>query len=614
MKKLIVAILSGSVLFAAPAMSITKKEIMTLAKVGVSADEMIKAIERDKTIFNLAVTEILELKQSSVPEKVIKFMLKTPQLYGGDTPGATPGQPAQPVADELTPEERAALEAKQRAEAQRLAEEARKADETQRRAFAQGILKKGMDLANRKDCTAAIQTFLQFISDGGYARGTDEHYTAWFGIANALSKCDYHQSSARYLVDVLLEGPEKPFFQAAFWQLRAIRKVLNYSPPDLEELTRFSVANFSRGFQDEFNYFLGEFFYDYNNFTRALGFFEGVNSDAPDYPKAQYLTGLVQVQNQLYGSAVRSFQNSIVAAEELKADGVATLSYLALARLAYEAENFDAAVYYYRKVPTDSPKLPTAFYESAWTYFIKGDYGRALGTFQVLHSPYFSHYFYPELWILEATVYLNMCRADDAKQAIDQYNAQVEAMAVPLKQLLAKLRTPLDYWNALQGIVKGDQQYLIDKKIARPVMANVEFYNLYKTVRQIEHEERELQKVQSQLGQFGTDLLAKLSALRQSRLNEAGIKVQQVLKQVEAELADYSVKKVELEVDIEASAMDTLSDEMRGITRNEADETVERGGSSAIAGGDSMSWRFEGEYWRDEIGGFRSSLVSRCTE
>ncbi|MEC8022508.1 MAG: hypothetical protein VX223_01150 [Myxococcota bacterium] len=615
MKKLIVLIFAGSVLCAAPAWSITKMEIMTLAKVGVSADEMIKAIERDKTVFNLAVTEILELKQASVPEKVIKFMLKTPQLFGGDTdtPGGT-SQSTSQTADELTPEERAALEAKQRAEAQRLAEEARKADEAQRRAFAQGILKKGMDLANGKNCTAAIQTFLQFINEGGYARGTDEHYTAWFGIANALSKCDYHQSSARYLVDVLLEGPDKPFFQAAFWQLRQIRKVLNYSPPDLEELTRFSVGNFSRGFQDEYNYFLGEFFYDYNNFTRALSFFEGVSTDAADYPKAQYLTGLVQVQNQLYGSAVRSFQNAIVAAENVNSSGVATLSYLALARLAYEAENFDAAVFYYRKVPTDSPKLPTAFYESAWTYFIKGDYGRALGTFQVLHSPYFNHYFYPELWILEATVYLNMCRANDAKEAIDQYNAQVEAMTIPLKRLLSKLRTPADYWDALQGIVQGDEQYSIDPRIAQPVLANVEFYNLYKTVRQIEREEAALQDVQGALGQFGTDLLAKLAALRQSRLNEAGIKVQQVLKQVEAELADYSVKKVELEVDIEAAAMDTLSDEMRGITLDEPDETVERGGSSAIAGSDSMSWNFEGEYWRDEIGGFRSSLVSRCTE
>ena len=56
MKKLISVILAGSVLCAAPAMSITKKEIMTLAKVGVSADEMIKAINAERARF-IAVTE-----------------------------------------------------------------------------------------------------------------------------------------------------------------------------------------------------------------------------------------------------------------------------------------------------------------------------------------------------------------------------------------------------------------------------------------------------------------------------------------------------------------------------------------------------------------------------
>lgn len=614
MKKLTLIAASLVLLVTSNASAITPQEIMTLARIGVSADEMIKAIDRDKTVFNLSVTEILELKKAGIPDKVLKYMLKTPQIYGEDEPGKTPGDKKPPTAvEEMTPEERAALEARQRAEAERLAEEARRASEAQRRAFAQGILKKGMDLADDESCVPAIQTFLDFIQQGGFQRGTDEHYTAWYGIAHALSKCDLHQSAARYLVDVLLEGPEKPFFQQSFWALRDIRKKINYSPPDLEELTKFSVSSFSRRFQDEYAYFLGEFFYDYSNYTRALKYFEEVSDDSPDYPKALYLTGLVQTQNNLYRSAVQSFQGAIIAAETLgEAGEVATLAYLALARIAYEAQNFDAAIYYYRKVPADSPKVATSFYESAWTYFLKGDYSRALGTFHALHSPYFSHYFYPELWILEATAYVNMCRPKLAREAINQFDARVNALSVPLKQLLGKLRTPQDYFRALVGIVKQEKTYLIDKRVVRPVLSNVEFYNLYTTVRQIEREERILGQFQNELGQFGGDLMAKLGALRQSRMNEAGIKVQQILKNLEGELADYAVKKLELEVDLDAIEIEQQTKLALGEEPEQVDETAETGGSSAIVGSDSMRWRFEGEYWRDEIPGFRSFLSSKC--
>ena len=601
------------------ALAVTPQEIATLAKIGVSADEMIKAIDRDKTVFKLSVSEILELKKAGVPEKVLRYMLKTPQVYGGETNPNT-GQTGQSTGtttnpDEMTPEERASLEAQQRAEAERLAQEAQKAQQAQAQAFAQGILKKGMEQAKAKACVPAIGTFLEFIQTGGHVRGSDEHYKAWFGIAFALSKCGLYQSAAKYLVDVLLEGPEKQFFQQAFWELREIRRKINYSPPDLEELTRFPVVSFSRAFQDQYNYFLGEFFYDYNNFTRAITYFEQVSEDSAEHPKALYLTGLVQVQNNLYRSAVQSFQGTITGTERIKsAKEVGHLAYLALARIAYEAENFDAAIFYYRKIPGNSIKLPTAFYESAWTFFVKGDYSRALGTFQALHSPYFNHYFYPELWILEATVYVNMCHYGPARQALNQFDRQVSALAIPLKQLLSKLRTPQDYYNALTQIAAGDKKFLIDRRVSYPVLANVEFYNLYKTVRQISWEEEELRKVQQQLGQFGTDLLAKLGSLRQSRINEAGIKVQQVLKQLEAELADYAVKKTEIEVDLTAAEIDAQTRELQGLPEREAEAGADIEGSTAIVGADQMSWRFEGEYWRDAIGGFRSFLRSQCGE
>jgi tetratricopeptide (TPR) repeat protein len=546
-------------------------------------------------------------------------------MYGkkktGDTGAATTTQPqATPdtstaAPDDMTNEERLALEAQQRADAERLAQDAQRAEEAQKQAFAQGILKRGMDLAKQGEYVPSISTFLDFIRQGGYTRGTREHYTAWFGIANALANAGVYQAAANYLLDVLLVGPEGDFFQQAFWQLRKIRQKINYSPPNLEELTKFPVVNFSRPFQDEYNYVLGEFFYDYSNYTRALTYFEQVSDDSADYAKAVYLMGLIQVQNQLYRSAVQSFQNAITATEKNSSDPeVADLAYLALARIAYEANEQDAAIYYYRKVPKNSNKVATAFYESAWTYFAKGDHSRALGTFQVLHSPFFSHYFYPELWILEAETYYSLCKYKEAREAIEMFKKSVSALAIPLKHLLNRLRVPQDYYKAFFGIAENEKGYNIDKRLIYPVFADVVFYNLYKTIKKIEWEEAQINAVKDQLGQFGADLSAKLAQLRQKRLIEAGIRVNQVLKTVQGEIAEYTVKVTEMELDLEEMEMEAKDREIQGLGVEEVtvEGTEEAEGVRVIVGSDSMSWEFEGEYWKDAIGGFRSFIKSAC--
>ena len=64
MKQLIVGLVAIAILGAAPnAEAVTVKEIITLAKVGVSPAEMIKAIERDRTVFRLTIQEILDSKK-----------------------------------------------------------------------------------------------------------------------------------------------------------------------------------------------------------------------------------------------------------------------------------------------------------------------------------------------------------------------------------------------------------------------------------------------------------------------------------------------------------------------------------------------------------------------
>lgn len=604
----------------APAEAISPDEIITLTKLGIGPTEIIKAIKKDRTVFNLSVADILSLKKARVDEEVLKFMLVTPQKFGRGKAARTAPSASPAAAPEETEAERKARDEKLRQEALKLLEERRRAEEAQRRAFAKGVLAKGNALAQEGRFVEAIKAFQKFMDQGQFAPDSEEAYLAKFGIANALVRSGMHQAAARALLEVLLAGAERPFFQTAFKQLRDLRQKVNYAPPGLEELTRFFVGGFSQGFQDEYNYVLGEFYSDYNNWTQALKYLEQVTPRAADYGRAQYLKGLIEVRNQMVKSAVRSFQQAIVATEENESDpAVKDLAYLALARIAYEIGDGDAAIYYYRKVPAESYKGATALYESGWVYFMKGDYARALGTFHTLHSPYFQHQFYPELWILESTIYMNMCRFDHAESGLERYSATISPLGQPLKDFLRTTVRPEAFYRALADTVAGRKVHRLPRALVSPVLADVEFYNLYRTIKQIESEIERIAPHVADLGDYGKELFAKLKALREDRVRETGIKIQRILKDVETELADYEMKVTELEVDLQDEKLEEEQRKLLALETPEEDEpaqAIEKGGAVAIVGSDSWQWPFEGvawgEYWSDEIGTYRAFVADRC--
>ena len=61
---------------------ITVQQIKGLTTMGIAPAEIIKAIEREKTVFNLTVQDILGLKKAGVDKKVLSYMLSTPQRFG----------------------------------------------------------------------------------------------------------------------------------------------------------------------------------------------------------------------------------------------------------------------------------------------------------------------------------------------------------------------------------------------------------------------------------------------------------------------------------------------------------------------------------------------------
>lgn len=292
---------------------------------------------------------------------------------------------------------------------------------------------------------------------------------------------------------------------------------------------------------------------------------------------------------------------------------VSELSYLALARIAYQIGDYDAAIYYYRKISQGSYKAAIAFYESSWVYFLKGDYNRALGTFHALDSPYFSHYFYPEMWILEATAYLNTCHFDRAKFALQRFEQETLPLLQPLENFLATTQRPEEFFKAIVSVVNGQQLYGLPERLVAPVLANVEFYNLYQTVRQLDGEIERVRKDAATLGPFGAKMLDNLTQLRSDRVREIGLSIRLIMREVLQEMQKFRTKFIALGVDMEDLAIEELDRRAQAGDGTEAAEPeAEKGGTTAIIGSDTWRWPFEGEYWVDEIGSYRSTVADIC--
>lgn len=623
------AVIPGIILASGDARAISKDEVVSLAVVMMVPEaDIIAQIEADRSVFNLSISDILELRKAGVPDGVIKFMMSTPTRYAAPAPApaapATAQQPSQqtaapvaPLVREKTPEE---LEAERQAaavEAERRAIEAKQAEEARRKAYATGKLKKGLELAETGRWVEAIVLFQSFLKEENYAEDSIEVYNAKYGMAAALTNAGLYQSAARLLVEVLLQGQDKPFFQDAFKKLRVLRREVIYNPHELEMLTSFPVVGFSDAFQAEFNYVMGEYFYDIGDYERAVNHLSRVGVGNPDAAKAKYLVGLVQVRNSMYKSAVESFQEAVTLSEDEKNGdpSVRDLAYMGLARIAYEAENHDAAIFYYKKVPGDSPRAGTVFYELAWTYLMKGDYSRALGAFHAIRSPYFDDAFIPELWIMEARVYGDLCYYDKSSKALDMFDSEIAVHQVPLRRFMdAQPSLEAYYFSFLKSVNAPDEKSL-PRDLTLPVMQNVEFYNLYRTVRQIEKETQLIKDNAGQLGEFATEMLGRLDTLHKDNVVRCGVTIQRILKGVEADIERSQIHQTEIQVDISGAEIDALNQELRVLSGEEeqtGSTTARR--SEIVIGGDTEVWPFIGEFWLDEVPYFRSSLVSKCVE
>lgn len=155
----------------------------------------------------------------------------------------------------------------------------------------------------------------------------------------------------------------------------------------------------------------------------AKRLFDAIPSASPYFPRAAYALGVDHLKRDEEAEAVRAFRAALAAPEATRE--VRNLARLALARILYGRELYDAADALYEEV--EVPELTAAegqlLLERAWTAYWRGDNRRAMGLLYALEAPSYADLHAPEKFLLRALIYQRLCHYIPAKRAIRRFRS-----------------------------------------------------------------------------------------------------------------------------------------------------------------------------------------------
>jgi len=281
-----------------------------------------------------------------------------------------------------------------------------------------------------------------------------------------------------------------------------------------------------------------------------------------------------------------------------------------MARVFYSTQQFDTSIKYYEKLPQDSADWAESLFEASWAYFMKGLNSKALGNIHTLNAPYFENQYYPEAVLLRAVIYYKYCLYDQAEEAIQDYNDTYGPLTKNLRDIVAKYDDNAEFYEYVKK-VKANKAGL-DPQTQRLVMSELNDKTLLKTfawVDELNHELDMLQKSDKawQTTQVAAEVLQELTVQQSVAAGDAGKVARDRVDREARELARLSRDGTKIKYEILEAKANKVSADAVGA-RVGADHKEE----PIIIDDEHFQWRFNGEYWKDELGYYRFKIRSRC--
>ena len=277
-----------------------------------------------------------------------------------------------------------------------------------------------------------------------------------------------------------------------------------------------------------------------------------------------------------------------------------------IARTQFWEKKYEAANLTYLDIEKESVIWPEILFEEAWNSFYLKNYNRTLGKLVTYKAPVLSYVFNPEVDILRALSYLELCLYSDAKQTVDEYYKKYERSSLKMAEFLKKMgRDYRRFYFLAKDRGKGESSGnpLLDK-LLKAAIEDPAYKELYGAFLKGKKEFVKMKKIENK----------RLKNILKSGLRESMV-VQRDL------IGAYIRKKLLLfvgQINKSFKGMSYISLEVSKLRKDELYGVEEGSGrgrgdvNNLVRTEKQYFWTFNGEFWADELGDYVFSLESKC--
>ncbi len=448
-----------------------------------------------------------------------------------------------------------------------------------------------------------------------------ERARAELSLAQTLVREKLPVSALVTYARIVAAGPQHPSYLQALEGLVDVQDVLNEQNlvPNLLDKAytpevRDTWAKLPREVLARVNYQLGTIHQRRGRFEEARALLEAVPADSRVHARARYLLGVVLADPKFPGrpgeaqaldaAALAAFEAARDAKRDQEGrDEVRQLALLGLGRLHYGRHEYPQAIAAYEAVPRYGRFWDQALFENGFARFQDEDFGGALGSLQALHAPQFEGAFQPESWILKATVYYYSCLFDEVKTTLAAYDALYEPMAKQLAPFTQDA-DPLSAYN----LVSAE-----NRRLPAPVYlwihGNERIQDVMRMVTRVDAERR---AISERAAWRGTGLVQEtvsgLEEVRATLTQIGGRFAHSRLLEAAQNLRTFSDQAEIIRVQTALDEKDLLlaGVDQKGLLKT---QSIYR---PKMPGAAWNYWKFQGEFWRDEIGYYQYTLKRGC--
>lgn len=361
--------------------------------------------------------------------------------------------------------------------------------------------------------------------------------------------------------------------------------------------------------------------FDIGNFSAAMDLIALIPNDHVFAPEAILIkASILDLQNKK-DEALKTYQECITSSGKVKTESnnikrqryfqiLAETCQIHMGRIYYKNKEYDKAIKAYNLIDKRSYKWPYILMEKAWSYYKLQDYNRTLGILVTYNSPLLAtSYFFPESEILKTLSYHKLCLWNDAYTNIDQYLK----VSLPKGQALQKfvvqnINTPEFFLNLMED-KQNRPEYKLNfipellMQIKKSIKYNLDSYSLEQLIKEETIVKRLDQK--QEFNKYISKFLNDEKVKRRADLNNFAKK--QFIK-LTREITVLLREMYKVRIDISARKRELIykKEELikAGRTRGDADN-IQRESTEHF-------WKFDGEFWADELGDYSFGLKSNC--